>query len=186
MNILLAFAPFIAFVLVERTVGAEPGLAVAAAAALVLLIYDTLIRHRSPKVLEIGTVILFGALALYGVVYGMDWSIAGVRLAVDGGLLLIVLVSTAIRQPFTLQYAREKASPDLWDQPNFIRTNYVITAVWGAAFAIMVAVDLAWLVMPSLPPRVIIIVTLLAIVGAAKFTGWYPHRVQAGASVRHS
>jgi hypothetical protein len=186
MNILLAFAPFIAFVFLERTLGAEPGLAGAAAVALALLIYDALIRQRTPKVLEIGTVILFGALASYGAVNGMDWSVAGVRLAVDGGLLLIVLVSMAIRQPFTLQYARETSPRELWDQPDFIRTNYVITAVWDAAFAIMVAVDLAWLVMPNLPPRVVIIVTLLAIVGAVKFTGWYPHRVRAAASPRHS
>jgi hypothetical protein len=34
----------------------------------------------------------------------------GVRLRVDGGLLLIVLVSLAIGKPFTLQYARAPRS----------------------------------------------------------------------------
>ena len=37
------------------------------------------------------------------------WSIVAVRLAVDIGLFLIVLVSLAVRRPFTIQYAREES-----------------------------------------------------------------------------
>ncbi len=91
-----------------------------------------------------------------------------------------------MRQPFTLQYARETAPRELWEQPDFIRTNYVITTVWAAAFALMAAVDLAWVVTPNLPPQVVILVTVLAIAGAVKFTGWYPDRVQAAALLRRS
>jgi hypothetical protein len=105
MNILLAFSPFIVFVVLQRLIGIETGLLGAAAMSLLLLARDAVIRRKMPKVLEIGTVLLFGALALYGSVTEAAWPIAGVRLAVDAGLLLIVLVSMAIGQPFTLQYA---------------------------------------------------------------------------------
>ena len=49
--------------------------------------------------------LLFGTLAPYGGVTGAAGSLAGVRLAIDAGLLLIMLVSMAIGQSFTLQYA---------------------------------------------------------------------------------
>lgn len=58
--------------------------------------------------LEIGTVILFGGLALYALLAGPRGSIIGVRLAVGTGLLLIVLVSIAMGTSFTLRYAREQ------------------------------------------------------------------------------
>jgi tryptophan-rich sensory protein len=104
--------------------------------------------------------------------------VIGVRLCVDAGLLVIVLVSMAVGRPFTLQYAREQVAPEFWHRPDFIRTNYVITAVWALAFAVMVIAELALLYVPDLPPRAGVIVIVLALVGAVKFTGWYPERVR--------
>jgi hypothetical protein len=95
----------------------------AVAMPLLLLARDAVIRHKMPKVLEIGTVLLFGALALYVGTTGAEWSIAGIRLAVDAGFLVIVLVSMAIGQPFTLQYARESVPQALWHEPEFVRVN---------------------------------------------------------------
>jgi hypothetical protein len=90
----------------------------------------------------------------------------------------VVLISMAVRRPFTLQYAREQAARQAWETPEFVRTNYVITAVWGAAFAVMVAADLVMLYVPTLPTKIAIIVTVLAIWGAVRFTLWYPERGQ--------
>ncbi len=129
--------------------------------------------------MEIGAVILFGVLALYAVLTSPTWSIIGVRLRVDVGLLLIVLASMALRRPFTLQYAREQVAPEIWGTPIFIRTNYILTAVWAAAFAVTVIADIVLLYAPGLPPAVGITLTALAIAGAFKFTAWYPERVRA-------
>jgi len=63
----------------------------------------------------------------------------------------------------------------------FVRTNYVITAVWALAFAVMAAADLVMIWIPDLPARFGIIPTVLALVGAFKFTGWYPERRRAAA-----
>ena len=82
----------------------------------------------------------------------------------------------ALRRPFTLQYAREGTPKETWTTPEFIRVNYVITAVWAAAFAVMVAADLAMLYMPNVPMRVGIWITIAAIYGAFKFAAWYPKR----------
>ena len=180
MNILLAFAPFIVFALVDRLVGATEGLIAGTAVSAALLLRDWATPGRSPKILEIGTVILFGALALYAVFGGPTWSIIGVRLCVDLGLLVIVLVSMALRQPFTLQYAREQVPAEFWNSPRFVRTNYVITAVWALAFVVLVIADLVLLYVPALPPRIGIVATVVALVAAVKFTSWYPERAKAG------
>src|SRR5215475_780294 len=153
MGMLLAFAPFIAFALVDRAVGATEGLVAGAAVSAALLLRDWLTPGRSPKILEIGTVILFGALAAYAIFGGPTWSIVGVRLCVDLGLLLIVLASMALQRPFTLQYAREQVPSEFWTSPQFLRTNYVITAAWALAFFVLVMADLMLLYMPALPPR---------------------------------
>jgi hypothetical protein len=178
MGILLAFAPFVAFAVIDRLLGSTEGLCAGFAVSAILLIRDWLSPGRAPKVLEIGTAGLFGALALYALLGDPGWSIMGVRLVVDAGLLLIVLISMAIRQPFTLQYAREQVAPEMWTSREFVRTNYVITAVWALAFLALVAADAVLLYVPELPPRFGIIMTILALVGAIKFTSWYPDRRQ--------
>jgi hypothetical protein len=147
-----------------------------------LLLRDWINPVRTLKILEIGTALLFSGLTLYAVLERAPWSVIGVRLCVDAGLLLIVLVSMAIGRPFTLQYAREQVAPELWNNPEFVRTNYVITAIWALAFLVMVIAELTLLYVPGMPPRVSIIAVILALVGAVKFTSWYPERVKARTS----
>jgi hypothetical protein len=178
MAILLAFAPFFVYVVVGRIFGVTPGLIAATLTSVGLLVYDVLIKKKSAKILEIGTTILFAGLAVYALLAGAAWSIPAVRLRVDGGLLAVVLVSMMVRRPFTLQYAREQVAREAWETPEFVRTNYIITAVWGAAFAVMVAVDLVMLYVPALSGKIAIVVTVLAIWGAVRFTSWYPEREQ--------
>lgn len=178
MGILLAFAPFIMFAVVDRLFGGTYGLVAGAAVSASLLVRDWLTAGRSPKLLEIGTTILFSGLSLYALLDGPTGSIMGVRLLVDTGLLLIVLVSIAIRRPFTLQYAREQVGREYWDRPGFIRTNYVITTAWALAFVVLVLADLVLVYLPDVPSRVGIIGTVLALVAAIKFTSWYPERAR--------
>jgi hypothetical protein len=179
MAILLAFAPFFVFIVVERLIGVTEGLAAATVTSAGLLLRDALSRNKTIKVLEVGTFLLFGGLTAYTAIVKTAWSIPAVRLWVDAGLLVIVLISLAVRQPFTLQYAREQVPRELWDKPEFVRTNYIITAVWAVAFALMVAADLMMLFVPTLPTLVAIVVTVAALWGAARFTSWYPERVRA-------
>jgi hypothetical protein len=179
MGMLLAFAPFIAFAGIDRLAGSVEGLLAGFAVSAVLLLRDRLSLNRSPKLLEIGTAVLFGVLALYTLFAHPAWSIMGVRLVVDAGLLLIVILSIVVGQPFTMQYAREQVPQALWTSREFIRTNYVVTAAWALAFVVLVAADVVLLTMPDLPPRFGIIATVLALVGAFKFTGWYPERRRA-------
>ena len=179
MGILLAFAPFIVFALIDRLAGPLAGLIAGACASFILLARDWLFGRRSLKILDVGTTLLFAGLVLYSLLARPAWSVIAVRLCVDSGLLLIVLISMIAGRPFTMQYARVQVIPELWSSPVFRRTNYMIRGVWALAFAVMVAAELTLHYMPGFSPRTGIIVIILALVGAVKFTGWYPEHVRA-------
>jgi hypothetical protein len=173
MQIVLGFAPFIAFALLTRFTGVDVSLWSAAAIAAALAARSRLAGH-SIKILEAGTVALFSLLALYTTFAHSNWSLPLVRAAVDCGLLVIVVLSIAVRQPFTLQYAREQVPAEVQASPLFLRVNMAISAVWALAFAVNLGADLAMEYAPASPLWVDVAAGLGALVGAVRFTQWYP------------
>lgn len=178
MGILLAFAPFLVFVILERFAGYATSLLAAAVTSALLVLKDR-ISGGSIKVLEAGTLMLFTGLAVYAAIRKPAWSILFVRLLVDAGLLLVVLASLALKQPFTVQYAKEQVAAEFWTNPGFLRTNYVITGVWALAFALLVATEAAMLYVPSMPQKAGIWVVMLVMYGGVRFTVEYPKRQRA-------
>jgi hypothetical protein len=51
-----------------------------------------------------------------------------------------------------------------------------VTSTWALTFASVVAADLMMIYAPTVPIRVGIVVTIVALYGAYRFTGWYPKR----------
>jgi hypothetical protein len=185
MGILLAFAPFLVFAILERFLGSTAGLIAGAILAATMLARDLLTPGRSPKILEIGTTLLFGGLALYAVLGNAGWSVIGVRLCVDAGLLMIVLISILAKHPFTLPYARDRVAPSVRDSPEFLRVNYIIAGVWALAFAVMVIAESALLYVPRMPQRAGVIAIIFASISALIFSVWYPkHQRRARKSCR--
>jgi hypothetical protein len=182
-NPLVGLSPWILYSLVEGEHRLELSAALALGLAIVILAINWL-KGSSPKMLEYSDVVYFAGLAI--VVAFAD--AATVRwLEVWGGevanaaLLVITLGSVIIRKPFTLQYAREDTPREYWDQPEFLRVNYLISWVWVAAFAIEAASGLygdgvlhnanniwtGW------------IIQTFPLIVAAQFTIWYPNRLAA-------
>lgn len=177
MSIVLGLTPFILFFVLMRV--STPAVALTGATVLsAVLMGRGAMRGVSPKILEIGSLILFGALTLYTVVADAHWSIAGVRLAVDGGLALIVLFSLAIRRPFTLQYAREQVPQQFWNSPIFLRTNDLISGVWFGTFLVSAVCDAAAIWLPSVPLVAEIVLSTAAFIAAVWFSIWYPAHVR--------
>ena len=172
MGIFLGFLPFVAFAVLNGRLGATDALLAGAAVSAALIVRGWR-SGVSPKVLEVGTLILFLAVALYAATAGGALSATGVQLCVNGGLFAIVLVSLLLRRPFTLQYAREQVPQAYWDNPAFLRTNYVITTGWALAFLVMTVAEAAMLYVPTLPRATEEIVIVAALAGAIGFTNWY-------------
>jgi hypothetical protein len=177
MGILLGFAPFILFALLTN-ISVSLALWVAFAAAFAIGIRD-FAHTRILRVLDVGSTILFGLLALYAGFIQPSLSVQAVRLVVDCGLLLIAATSIAIRNPFTLQYAREQTQQEFWNTPVFIRTNYIITAVWTLAFLVTTAADATATFNKKFPLSLDIGVGLAALALAVIFTARYPVLVRA-------
>ncbi len=171
------FFPFFVFALMASRTPVPAALFTAAAVSVVLMLSGRLQHQRSFKILEVGTALLFAGLGAWVLATRSDWTITEVRLAVDGGLLGVMLISIAIGRPFTLQYAREQVRPEVAALPQFRKVNYLITGVWALAFAVIAGADCAMARMPSMPLWVGVAITVAAILGAVWFTGWYPaHR----------
>lgn len=181
MTLFLIIAPFGAFGLLMLLTSASVSLFVGAAIALGQIAVDA-VRGRTVKLFTASTVIILGSLGAYLEVMQNPWSDLTVRLAVDGGVIAVALLSLAIRQPFTLQYAREMVEPELLSQPGFVKANYVLTWVWTGAFALMLLANAFLIYSPNLPLWIGFAVALAARHGAIYFTRWYPKQRRAAAT----
>ncbi|MCR5976632.1 hypothetical protein GDN83_02475 [Gordonia jinghuaiqii] len=114
----------------------------AAAAAFALSLLLVIGGHRrgnSIKLLEVFDVAYFGTmavLALFASAGVIDWLEKWGGEMTNVALVCFALGSILLRQPFTLQYARETTEKELWDNPLFLRINYVITWAWVAGFGV--------------------------------------------------
>ncbi len=182
-NPLIGLSPWIVYSLVEGFADLEVSAAVAFGNALALLLIGW-VRGSSPKLLEYSDVTFFGALAIF-IAFASDSTHDWLELwggeVANVALVLVAVISLAIRDPFTLAYAKEDTPKELWDNPKFLRTNYILTSVWAVAFGIEALsgflgdqvlensnnIWTGW------------IAQTLPLIWAAQFTLWYPARVRA-------
>ncbi|MFI1281187.1 hypothetical protein ACH4U5_10585 [Streptomyces sp. NPDC020858] len=187
-NPVVGMAPWILFSLLVGPGRFEIAVCVALAAVVTLIVLSRLVnRGTSWKLLELADVVFFAALAVIGALASegtLRWletyagEVANVTLAV------IAFGSMAVGMPFTIQYAREQVDPALWHTPGFVRTNYVITGVWGLAFLVAALAGAYGDLVLHNPNNIWTgwIIQILAIVAALKFTVWYPDVVRARAT----
>jgi hypothetical protein len=173
MTIFLVLLPFGVFSLLMLATAAEIALFSAAATGLAVITHD-FVRGRQLKMLGAGSVILFGGLGGYLTLVDADMSSSAIKLAVDAGVLAISLSSLAIRQPFTLQYAREVVDAKTAVLPGFIKANYIITWAWAACMVLMMSGNVLMIYLPSLPLWAGIAIAFAARSTAVYFTKWYP------------
>lgn len=180
MNVALSFAPFIIFSIVDGAINLAAALAVSTVIS-AALIARTVVRSASPKVLEVGSLVLFAGLWVFVEMSPTSISLAAVSLTVDIGLLLIVLGSMALGRPFTIQYAKEQVPREYWDRPRFRRTNYAITSVWAASFGVAAIADFGRTYAQAKTGTFDTLIVIGSTIGAIKFTKWYPGWVRRNA-----
>lgn len=168
MEMLLGFAPFIIFAVLANTVSPTVALVIGTLAAIVIAA-RTFMRIGTFRILEVGSAILMGLVALYTLAVGGDTSLLTVKLWVDAGLLVIALASMALQTPFTIQYAKEHVDPKYWSSPTFIAKNYKITGVWACIFALNVIVE-ALMLNAVLPQHLGFIIVIAAFVVGFRYT----------------
>ncbi|MFD0380638.1 hypothetical protein [Streptomyces sp. NPDC127112] len=186
-NPVVGMAPWIVFSLLAGPGRFEIAVGIALGLTVALVVAGRVVhRGSSWKLLELADVVFFAALAVIGALADdgtLRWLETYAGEVASLTLTAIAFGSMAFRMPFTLQYARERTDPSVWHSPAFLRTNYMITGVWGLAFLVSaLAGGFGDLVLHE-PDNIWTawIVPVLAIVAALRFTAWYPDVVRARA-----
>lgn len=132
------------------------------------------LTHGGLKTLEVGTVAWFAVLTIASFTaderFFADWCFV----MSNGALATIVLVSILTGHPFTRQYARDTVPEQFWESPVFLQSTLVISWAWFAAFVVMTASSAVTRSYPDEELWFNWIIPIGAMVGAFKFTGWYP------------
>jgi hypothetical protein len=200
----VGFIPWIAFWVVGGQATWETGTLAALLAAIVVTMlsigYHPLVawttarpdrRRARPrpgpghlKLLDIATVAFFAVLSLAALVTTRHTvsDLDKYSQAISSGALgIIALGSIVFRHPFTIDYAKEKASPEVWPTALFKRINRVLSSVWAAVFLICALLGLAaqQSVAKGLRDWLNWYIPIAAIFLAFRFTKWYPQQARA-------
>lgn len=188
--------PWIVFSVLVGPGRFEFAVAVSLAIALLVLVVDRLRRPgTSVKILEVSDVVFFAALAIVGLFASagtLHWLETYSGELSNFALVAIAFGSMAVREPFTVQYAREQVDRSLWKTRGFLHTNYVITAVWGLAFLVAAVAGLVGDLVLRQPDNIWTnwVIQIGAIIVALRFTEWYPpvvrERIRGGRPSRGS
>ncbi|HEX4156881.1 MAG TPA: hypothetical protein VHY79_00260 [Rhizomicrobium sp.] len=169
---ILGFVPVILFT-VTMNVSQDLAIWAAFAAAFAIAIRDFL-HEKLLRLLDAGSTVLFGLLAFYAGFVQPGLTVEMTRLIVDAGFLALALVSMALRNPVTLEYAREQAPREQWRTSRFLLTNYGLTAFWAMAFGCMSAADALANFHKNLPPAFEAAISLVVLLVAVGLTARYP------------
>ena len=133
---LAGIAPWILMAVINGPGRFEEAASVALALALLTLWVGS--RRGVPvHLLEGFTVVYFAVLAVLGLVASdgaIEWLQLWAGELSNIALAAFAIVTLLIRRPFTLAYAKDTTPEEHWDNPIFLRINYVISAVWAGAF----------------------------------------------------
>jgi len=175
-GILLGFVPLIVYGLLAGGTIQSIILALGAAAAVTVIAgYSDL---RKGMILVWTTFVLFGGAFVAVAVLGMTAIVPWMGVIVYAVLAAVTFGSMAAKVPFTLQYARAMADRSIWEKPEFIRVNQVMTGVWGAVFAINLVLSSFPLTNPGFSGGGASLLIYCVLAAGIVFTLWYPGHVQ--------
>jgi hypothetical protein len=161
LKILLGFLPWILFGIMAGSSLARLELALAVALAATLAL--------GFKQLRKGFFLTWGTLLFFFLSF---------NLLVPATLVAIAWGSIIAGQPFALQYARESVPEAYWHTPEFIRTGYFISIVWGIIFLIALGASLFRPYLEQVGSWLYYLLATGSMLLGIIFTQWYVHRVR--------
>jgi len=141
---------------------------------------------RKTKIMDTVSLVVLAAFAFVTLVLRSDVLVFYGGIVSDAALALMAWGSLLLGNPFTYDYAKEDWDEAFWDNPIFIKTNQIITAVWGFIFAVQVLIGgialamnlggAARIILVGIVPRAL---PVLGIFFSTWFPNWYPQRAAA-------
>jgi hypothetical protein len=176
LKLLLAFAPWILFLVVARDSLFRLKLGLILGLGLGVIMGVARI-HRG--VILWATLLFFACATVAVVALGDMWAAQRMGMLANGTLALAAWVTIAIGKPFTLDYARAHTDRALWNDPRFVRLNMLITGVWASVFTLNTVLSWGKMVQFALPGLAYDGVQYSCLLAAAVFSIWYPDHVRA-------
>ncbi len=141
---------------------------------------------RKMKILDAVSLVVLAVFTFVTLVLGSDLLVFYGGVVSDAALALMAWGSLIAGNPFTYDYAKEDWEEVFWDNPIFVRTNQIITVVWGVIFTVQALVGgtamamglegTARIVLVAVIPRSLI---AIGIFFSVWFPKWYPQRMAA-------
>lgn len=191
----LGFLPWIVFTVVSQRLAAN-GVAWSATIAVAMTVVALVPawKRNGPKILNLGSLVLFAVIAIVGFVGGpdvdlwlYDWGPSLVAIVL--GLYVLATVPVL---PFTAEYARQSVARQYWESPTFKRINRVLSAAWGVAILIIGCASAIATAVAARPTdfsdaallELVLnwVVPIAVIAGMIRFSSTYPDRVRGGST----
>jgi hypothetical protein len=172
MNMLVQFAPWIAFSLVSG-IDWRLGLAVGLIGQIVVILA---VHPRRVGVLNGAMLAFFIVLGLFAVLRPDSPIQDHVDTISTGWLAIVAAASFAVGHPFTLDFSRDRVSPEVARSERFMAVNRTITAVWTACFAGIAAAGA--IAAAADRPTLKTVATIVLLVVAVHFTIRYPQQAR--------
>lgn len=174
-KMLFSFAPWIFFLIIAHDSMFRLKLGIIVAA--VLSVFMAVKRlHRG--VIMWASILFFLYAILAVVLLENMWAVRHMGVLANGALAVGVWAGIGLKRPFTMEYAREHTDPCLWEQPSFLRTNYLLTTIWAVVFTINAF--LAWQrsIQPVMPSWAYETISYSLLVSAMFVSTWYPQYIK--------
>ena len=126
------FSAFIPWIFFSVFYGSTPdAMGFASITALILMILLNFDELRKGFVLPWGSIIIFIFFALNDQWFFIPWAADHLRMLMNVSLAALIWLSMLILKPFSMQYARREVDSRYWHSRGFVKTNWMITLVWG-------------------------------------------------------
>jgi len=140
-SMILGLAPWFVFSFAAERLGADHVTLAAIAACLIafgMTAYSAAKGHGW-KILDVSGVVLFGLIAIVGIVgnHQVDEALVFFGRGGSAFILAAIMAVSAFTIPFTEQYARESVDKQYWNSPIFRAKNRQISLIWAGAVAAM-------------------------------------------------
>ncbi|MEA5442147.1 hypothetical protein [Cyanobium gracile] len=175
LKLILAFLPWIAFLVIAH--GSLLRLKIGLVVALILSLVMGIGRLHRGILLWAG--LLFFVMASVAVIWLENgWVIRYMGVLASGTLASATWLSVLAGKPFTMAYARQHVDPALWSSPAFLRSNLLISSVWGVTFSLNTFLALGKAYAVGLPTYAYEAINYGLLIGTAAFTSWYSNRLR--------
>lgn len=131
---ILAFAPWILYWVLAGMGNTTAAILLGLGVSLAINGYRFAVRKV--KILDVVSLVFLSIATLVTLVLRSDFMVFYGGVLSDTTLALVAWGSLIVGNPFTYDYAKEDWDEAFWDNPIFIKTNQIITAVWGVIFTV--------------------------------------------------